>query len=137
MTDVKLIISKIPDSLNEANIKEILDKCIKDRYTSLKFVKPSHQYSSKFNNLCFLTVKDLDTRLGLMKYLSEFDLILRGGGKHKLCIETCIVQQIKDDVEEVEDSIEATYSQLEHFKEFKECFEKGEIIGFKGSNLLI
>lgn len=132
MAEVKLLIKKIPNKVTLEKLEEILDKSIKYEYHNLHYVKPSYKYDSKNNNICFITVKDMDTRLKLMRFLDDFEFINNRGQKHKLTIDTCIVQQLKEEEVTVDDTeIEGTYSDLLHFKKFKEMFERDEIVKFK------
>jgi len=132
MAEVKLILKKIPNKLTEKSLLSVLDKAIKDQYYDLQFVKPTHIYDTKNNNLCFLTVKDIDTRLQLVKFLEEFDFISNKGVKQKLKLDVCIIQQSKSEEALIDDElIDNSYENLLHFKKFKEFFENGEIVKFK------
>lgn len=132
MAEVKLIIKKIPNKLTEEGLIDVLNKTIKGEFQNLNYVKPAHKYDSKNNNICFLSVKDMETRLKLMKFLDEFEFISNKGFKHKLKLDTCIVQQLSSDEPTIDDSeIEGSYKNLAHFKKFKEMFEDSNIVGFK------
>lgn len=129
MNEVKLVISNIPDSLNEKNIRDILDKVIAKQYSGLNFIKPSHKYNQKNNCICTFTVNSYEARLELIKFLQTYELITTKGSKQKLKVDTCILQQLK--VDEVFDEVENSYMNLEYFKDFKKCFEEGNLLDFK------
>lgn len=131
MEEIKLVIKKIPTKFLEKDIKDILNNCIKGDYYNFQYVKPSHKYDFKNNNICFLTVKNLDTRLKLTKFLEEFDIINKKGTKHHLEVGISVIQTPSEVPIIPDNEINNTYEGLLHFQKFKEHFEADDLIKFK------
>lgn len=129
--EIKLVIKKIPTGFSELDIISILDKAIKNNYYNLHYVKPCHVYDLKYNNLCFISIKNLDTRLKLEEFIDEYEIISKKGLKHKLELDLCIIQP-KYEAPLINDiNIHNNYKDLLHFQKFKEAFELDDILNFK------
>ena len=131
MEEIKLVIKKIPTKFLEKDIRDILNNCIKGDYYNFQYVKPSHKYDFKNNNICFLTVKNLDTRLKLTKFLDEFEIINKKGTKHHLEVGISVIQTPSEIPVIADIEINNTYDSLLHFQKFKEHFEADDLIKFK------
>lgn len=128
----RLVIKNIPVSLSDDKIKEIFKEKfdgkdeVKDDMIVIKLEK---KYSMKNRNkICLLTVDNFETRQKIIDFISKFELIDPKGIKQKLTVNDCLLQkQYRDE----KDSVMGTFEELEHFKKFKEYFEKDKIIDFK------
>lgn len=136
MEEIKLVLNKIPNNLTETEIKSILDKSIKSQYTDFQYIKPSHKYSPNYNNYAFLTVNNMETRIKLIDFLEQYEIITKNGKKHHLGLDICVMQLPNEKGTLNDDKINNTYKDLNHFKKFKEAFEKDELVKFKQDNML-
>lgn len=139
MEELKLVIKKIPNKMTEVEIKEILGKCVKGEYFDFQYVKPSHKYDTKSNNLCFLSVKNLEAQVKLSDFLETYEIITKKGLKQKLYLDKCVMQHQRLEEPSIDDSkINNTYFSLLHFQKFKEAFESESksLLEFKDLNLL-
>lgn len=138
MEELKLVIKKIPNKMTEAEIKEILSLCVKGEYFNFQYVKPSHKYDDKYNNICFLSVKNLEARIKLSEFFETYEIITKKGMKHKLFLDTCVIQQRQEEPNIDDSKINNTYLELSHFQKFKEAFESESksLLEFKEQKLL-
>lgn len=131
MSEIRLVIKKIPNILNEGQFREILDRNFKDQYFDFNYIKLNHKYDTKNNTMCILSVNSLDVRKSLMEFLDNFEMISKKGQKIKLILEPCLVQQKPESKEAIKDPIEGSIIENEYFLKFKEAFEKDDLVLFK------
>lgn len=130
----RLIIKNIPSNLSNENFLEILQKNFSDEIEKeTLIVKLDKRYSmKKRSKVCFITVKNLMTRQKVYDFFSTFELIDPKGIKQKLTVNDCIVQgnfEAKNLAKS--DPVINTIDEFEHFKKFKEYFEKEKLADFK------
>lgn len=138
MEELKLVIKKIPNKMTEVEIKDILSRCVNGEYFNFQYVKPSHKFDIKNNNICFLSVKNLEARIKLSDFLETYEIINKKGIKQKLILDTCVMQQRQEETIIDDSKINGTYCEILHFQKFKEAFESESksLLEFKELNLL-
>lgn len=129
--ELRIVIKKIPTKMTESEMTSILNKSIKGEYFNFQYVKPPYKYDIKNNNLCFITIKSIDTRIKLEDFLASYEIINKKGQKQKLECDLCLIQP-KSDIPVIDDSkINNTFADLDHFKQFKEAFQADDLLKFK------
>lgn len=127
----RLVIKNIPSSLSDEMILEIFKKNFEENEikSNTMIVKLEKKYSlSKRNKICMITVENFNVRQKVIDFINTFELIDPKGNKQKLTVNDCLLQRkYKDEKDPVEGSLEG----MEHFKKFKEYFEKDKILEYK------
>jgi hypothetical protein len=126
----RLVVKNIPSLLSNDVIKGIFTKNFEnDIKEEMLIIKTEKKYSlKKRNKLCFITVNNFDVRKKLFEFINEFELADLQGIKQKLTIHDCLFQK---NYKLTPDELNNTLDNLDHFKKFKEYFEKDKILDFK------
>ena len=128
----RLILKNIPCNLSNEKLEEIFSKNFSEEIENeTLIVNLDKKYSmKKRSKICFVTTKNFSIRNKIYEFFSSFELVDPNGIKQKLTVNDCIIQE-NGKIKDVVDPIQNTIEDCEHFKKFKEYFEKEKMIDFK------
>ena len=105
----RIVLKNLPENLSDEVLRDILNKNFEGKFRDLTFCNLEHKYYARNNKLCFVTIKDFETRQKFISFFSKFEIVDPRGMKQKIFVLDALHQnKAKEMDDNVKNSLETS-----------------------------